>query len=69
MKNNFSKKTLIIIEICLFAYAFSLILPYLWVVLNSFKDLEEFYASIWAMPSVIRVDNYVRALKETNLIS
>lgn len=69
MKNNFSKKALIIIEICLFAYAFSLILPYLWVLLNSFKDLREFYTSIWQLPSVMRVENYVKALKETNMLS
>lgn len=69
MGRKFSKPILIIIEILLFAYTISLIFPYIWVLINSFKTVPEFYSSTWSMPKCIDLKNYIRALNETNMLS
>lgn len=69
MGRKFSKPVLVIIEIILFVYAISLIFPYIWVLINSFKTVQEFYSSTWNLPESIGFGNYIRALKETNMLS
>lgn len=69
MGRKFSKTVLILIEVLLFSYAFSLIFPYIWVLINSFKTVSEFYNSTWSLPAKFDFTNYARALKETNMLS
>lgn len=69
MGRKFSKPILIIIEILLFAYTISLIFPYIWVLINSFKTVPEFYSSTWNLPKSFDLKNYIRALNETNMLS
>lgn len=69
MGRKFSKPVLIIAEILLFTYAISLIFPYIWVLLNSFKTVQEFYSSTWSLPESFGFGNYIRALSETNMLS
>ncbi len=69
MGRKFSKTVLILIEVLLFSYAFSLIFPYIWVLINSFKTVSEFYSSTWSLPAKFDFTNYARALKETNMLS
>lgn len=66
---KFSKPVLIIAEVLLFIYAVSLIFPYIWVFINSFKSVSEFYSSTWSLPESFSLTNYIRALKETNMLS
>jgi len=66
---KFSKPVLIIIEIILFTYAISLIFPYIWIWINSFKTVQEFYTSTWSLPESFDLKNYIRALNETNMLS
>ncbi len=66
---KFSKPVLIIAEVLLFIYAVSLIFPYIWVFINSFKSVPEFYSSTWSLPESFSLTNYIRALKETNMLS
>lgn len=49
--------------ICVFfvflLYAFSLVFPFLFMIVNSFKDAGEFFkGSIWGLPSSLTFDNY-----------
>ncbi len=69
MGRKFSKPVLIVAEILLFAYAISLIFPYIWVLINSFKTVPEFYNSTWSLPEKIDFTNYIRAIRETNMLS
>lgn len=69
MGRKFSKPVLIIAEVLLFAYAISLIFPYIWVFINSFKTVPEFYANTSGLPESFSFTNYIRALKETNMLS
>ncbi len=69
MGRKFSKPVLIVAEILLFAYAISLIFPYIWVFINSFKTVPEFYNSTWSLPEKIDFTNYIRAIRETNMLS
>ncbi|HAQ42229.1 MAG TPA: hypothetical protein DCM73_16320 [Clostridiales bacterium] len=69
MGRKFSKPDLIVAEILLFAYAISLIFPYIWVFINSFKTVPEFYNSTWSLPEKIDFTNYIRAIRETNMLS
>lgn len=69
MGRKFSKPVLIIIEILLFTYAISLIFPYIWIWVNSFKTVQAFYTSTWSLPESLDLKNYVRALNETNMLS
>lgn len=68
MKNTFNKKYLIIVEVILMFYAITLIFPYVWILLNSFKSVSEFYQSIWSLPKTFNIQNYISAIKETNII-
>lgn len=58
---------------CFTVYAISLVIPFLWVFLNSLKTEREFAQNALAFPEVWRFDNYVKAFTQlkvgdTNLI-
>lgn len=69
MNRKLGRTATIIAEIFLMTYAISLIIPYLWLVNNSFKTVAEFYKNIWNIPHALHIVNYVKALKETNMLS
>jgi ABC-type glycerol-3-phosphate transport system permease component len=69
MNRKLGRTAVIIAEIVLMLYAISLILPYLWLVNNSFKTVAEFYKDIWKLPEALHLTNYIKALKETNMFS
>ncbi len=49
MERKFSKPVIIIVEVLLFIYAISLIFPYIWVLINSFKTVPEIYSNAWGV--------------------
>lgn len=65
MKNRFRKfsplqKVVLWIVFVIFAvYAFTLIVPFMWMLVNSFKSNSEFFADIWALPKQFNFDNYI----------
>lgn len=69
MERKFSRPVLFIAEGLLLFYAISLIFPYIWVFINSFKGIAEFYKNIWTLPESYSFTNYARAMKETNMLS
>ena len=69
MERKFSKPVIIIVEVLLCIYAISLIFPYIWVLINSFKTVPEFYSNAWGLPEKFNFNNYIRVLKETNMLS
>jgi|SRR5690554_56658 len=43
-------------------YAFTLIFPFAWMLVNSFKTNQEFFTNIWALPQSFSFRNYVNVL-------
>ena len=47
-----------IIRIILFVWSVMIVFPFIWVLYTSFKSNKEFYADVWALPEVLRFENY-----------
>jgi N-acetylglucosamine transport system permease protein len=48
-------------------YSIVVIYPLIWVIFSSFKDANEIYGTPWELPTILRWDNYVRALVNAKL--
>ena len=66
-KNYFGKIPLFFIYLILGFYAFTLIYPMLWVLMNSFKSLREFYVNPFNLPINPTLQNYINAFAEVNI--
>ena len=51
----------VITEIPIFIYFVTLVFPFLWILLNSFKTSKEFFNDIWSLPKNFSFDNYINA--------
>lgn len=47
-----------IIRVILAAWTLTILFPLVWVIYTSFKNNAEFYADVWALPKVLRFENY-----------
>ncbi|MFA5480831.1 MAG: carbohydrate ABC transporter permease, partial [Bacilli bacterium] len=45
-------------------YALSLLFPFVWMLINSFKTNADFFADIWSFPLHFTLENYGRALTQ-----
>ena len=54
-------------RLILIIYSIIVIYPLIWTVMTSFKSTTEFYANPWALPSSLKLDNYLNALETANL--
>lgn len=48
-------------------YALSILYPFVWMFINSFKTNPEFYANIWNLPSQLQLINYSNAWSSNSL--
>lgn len=46
------------VRIILAAWTLTILFPLIWVLYTSFKNNAEFYADVWALPKVLRFENY-----------
>ena len=65
--SNVGKFSHAVIQIVFILLTISLVFPFLWLVLNSFKTNIEFYKDIWAFPEIPQIQNYVKAWTEVGL--
>lgn len=71
-KRSFGEKVLFSVVFFLFLlYAFSLLYPLFWLVINSFQDsmafeMNKIFGNITKLPEKFVISNYVKALKELN---
>jgi N-acetylglucosamine transport system permease protein len=49
------------------AYSVAVVYPVIWVIISSFKNTLEIFASPWKLPQTLRWANYFRALVEAQL--
>lgn len=67
------EKVVMTITFILFAfYAATLIFPFLWILNNSLKSSQSFFADVWGLPKGMYLDNYKNAfglsVKNVNLV-
>lgn len=60
IKNN-DTLFVIITEILLFSYMVTLIIPFVWILINSFKTPQEFFSNVWSLPENFGMKNYIDA--------
>jgi raffinose/stachyose/melibiose transport system permease protein len=48
-------------------FVFLFLYPILWLLINSFKNIQELFQSPWSFPKNFTLDNYVRAIVEGNI--
>ncbi len=71
MKSTLYEKIILYIVCFIFSlYAISLIFPFVWSLINSFKTSVEFFEidSVWKLPKSITFENYKRVLIEHDII-
>ena len=58
----------ILIRALLILLSFIIVLPFLFMLMNSFKTTAEYTRNIWALPGSFNLDNYELALERTQLM-
>jgi N-acetylglucosamine transport system permease protein len=66
-KKSTSWITRTLIRILLAIYSLSIVIPFIYMLMNSFKTSREFYADIWSWPANIDLTNYIAAVEKTQL--
>ncbi len=72
MKQTKAEKTILTIVFIIFSiYAFTLIFPFVWSLINSFKTNQEFFNidNAWKLPQNFSFDNYINVFRETGIVS
>ncbi len=64
MKNIAAK---ILVRILLIAFLLMIVIPFVPVVLNSFKTNAQFYESIWSLPTSLALTNYESAFAKSDI--
>ena len=67
--DTYSPKSKTFLYIMLIILALGITIPIIWVFFLTFKDNREFFSSPFTVPKSINWDNYVRAIKTTNLLN
>ena len=60
-RTKYEKITIYIALVIFILYAFTLIFPFFWLLLNSFKTNQDFFTNIWGLPIDWVFTNYVDA--------
>lgn len=70
MKKTRAQKILYtIVSAIFFLYMITLIFPFLWMLLNSFKTNMDFFQNIWSFPAHPEFENYVSIWNQMNLFT
>jgi N-acetylglucosamine transport system permease protein len=56
-----------LIRIPLILYVCTIIIPFSFMVINSFKSSKEFYNNFWSLPSTLNFENYKNAIDATGI--
>jgi N-acetylglucosamine transport system permease protein len=59
----------ILIRIPMILYAITIIIPFVFLILNSLKTNQEFYNNFWKLPEALRFDNYKLGLDKSGIIN
>ncbi len=56
-----------ITRVLLILYLLTIIVPFIFMLMNSLKTNQEFYSSIWSLPANFLIENYARGLEISNI--
>ena len=56
-----------ITRVLLILYLLTIIVPFIFMLMNSLKTNQEFYSSIWSLPANFLIENYARGLEIANI--
>lgn len=65
--NLYRKLKLNLLRVVLIIYSVIVLIPFLWIIINSFKSNQEFYSGIWSLPRVLLWENYTKAWEIASL--
>ncbi len=57
-----------LIRIPLLLYVLTIIVPFLFMIINSFKSSQEFYNNFWSLPSSLDFANYAGAIERSGIL-
>ena len=57
------------IRLPLMLYVLTIIVPFVFMIINSFKTSREFYNNFWSLPSLVNFDNYQGAIASTGILN
>ncbi|XFA98607.1 carbohydrate ABC transporter permease [Candidatus Izemoplasma sp. B36] len=72
MKQSFMEKVILAIVFVIFTiYAISLVFPFAWALINSFKTTGEFFSidGVWKLPESFIFSNYTDVLRDYDIVS
>ena len=70
MKNTRAHKFIFaVVSVLFFVYMLTLIFPFVWMLLNSFKTNADFFQDVWNLPDEPEIGNYFSIWKEMNLLT
>src|SRR5690554_575916 len=72
MKQTKTEKTVLIIVFMIFSiYAFTLIFPFVWSLINSFQTNQEFFNidNACKLPQNFSFDNYISVFRDTDIVA
>jgi N-acetylglucosamine transport system permease protein len=58
-----------IVRIPMLLYLISIIIPFFFMLLNSFKSNKEFYGNFWSFPEKLLIENYTLGLEMSGIIN
>ena len=64
-KTKNEKITLWIFFVIFTVYSLTLLFPFVWLIINSLKTHQEFFAEVWSLPANWLFSNYADALSRT----
>ncbi len=70
-RSPFQKFVFVVIFIVFVIYAFTMVFPFIWLIINSFKSGADFFSSgrsSFAFPALFTSENYVAAFKQCNFV-
>ncbi len=56
-----------LIRIYTILFSVTILFPLIWVIYSSFKTNQEFFQDVWALPTALQLDNYVRAWEKASI--
>lgn len=57
-----------LIRIPLLLYVLTIIVPFVFMLMNSFKSSREFYNNFWSLPTTFNFDNYLHAIETSGIL-
>jgi N-acetylglucosamine transport system permease protein len=70
MKNRIHQSiSSVLVRIPMILYVITIVIPFVFLLLNSLKTNQEFYSNFWKLPAALRFDNYLFGLEKSGILT